>query len=205
VTPPESFFGRSRTACRAGGHPADDMHCLSTLARGCRAPCGRGTQWAQRCPHFFDSDRSRRLASGSPPRFESVALFGHSSADRGWHLAFRRRDHGRTRPVAILATVGCGSLDDSGILRADLPSRRPRQTERGGSISATAPKLCSDWQAVPRDLKSEEFRHNDDLLQLHWKTKAPSHCQCGGVVLFQVGPVRTVRRKEAFQCVQPGW
>ena len=49
----------------------------------------------------------RRVASGSLPPIERVARCGHSSAAA---CARRRQDHGRSRPVAILATADRSSL-----------------------------------------------------------------------------------------------
>ncbi len=75
-------------------------------------------------PALFDSGALGRLASGALPQFERAALLDHSSAGLSGlgQLGFRQRDHGRPRPVAILATIGCSFVDGSGSFRADLPS-----------------------------------------------------------------------------------
>ena len=63
--------------------PVDDIGCHSALAPGLpgyRTVAGRN--WHSFARTFIPFAR-RRLASGSPPRLESAAFFGHSSAGRG--------------------------------------------------------------------------------------------------------------------------
>lgn len=100
-------------------------------------------------------------------------------------LAFRRRGHGRSRPIAILTLTAKDVLMAPGPPSGQ-PSSTP-MTGRRGEVSACAPNRCSDQSADVPDLKSALPRRIWNLLQRYPKSKGPSHWRCGGFVFLGVG------------------
>jgi hypothetical protein len=104
-------------------------------SEGCSAINGRGA-YGSRFSALLVLDRSQIVVAHQ--RAAALRCGALRSFINGNIFARRRRGHGRSRPVAILATVDRDSFDCGGSHRAD-PQSSPRSTEHGGSISAWAP------------------------------------------------------------------
>jgi len=137
-----AFFGALASNGRSRWSSAWRLSEPLDRRRGCRHTVWSRVAMGAALPALFDSGALRRLASGALPQFERAALLDHSSAGLSGlgQLGYRQRDHGRPRPVAILATIGCSLLMAAGA--SEQTCHRRRHSQPNTVVRSAARRRC---------------------------------------------------------------
>ena len=135
---------------------------------------------------FWISLARRRVASGSPLRFESAALCSHHHR-RGEQFRLPATGAWPISTVAILTLTASGVLMAPGPPSGQ-PSPTPTPSRRGGNVSARAPNHCSDRPGPPKGLGKPSRSRSRWVAQVGERLLPEAHHNSGSYAVAGEGP-----------------